>query len=184
MHLRQLYNVAGALTFSRLLLAAAMPFVVPTPWGLWVYLLALLTDVADGAVARRTGTASAAGAAFDGWVDKTLHVNLGWTLAVLDLMPDWWLLAWFSRELIQVAMHPILMHNFRTGQGPAPRTSLLGRVTAVLLAVSVVTVLLDGNALVSTVLTGVFGTAAGLHYGWIHLLAHPMFVRRAEAPSR
>lgn len=177
MHLRQLANVAGALTFSRLVLAAAMPFVVPTSWALWAYLLALLTDVVDGAVARRTGTASAAGAAFDGWVDKTLHVNLGWALAVHDRMPDWWMLAWFSRELIQVAMHPVLMHNFRTGQGPAPRTSLLGRVTAVLLAVAVVTVLCGGNALVPTVLTGAFGTAAGLHYGWIHLAAHPLFRR-------
>lgn len=186
MQLRQLYNVAGALTFSRLLLAAAMPFVVPTPWGLWVYLFALLTDVVDGAVARRTGTASAAGAAFDGWVDKTLHVNLGWTLAVLDRMPDWWMLAWFSRELIQVVMHPVLMHNFRTGRGPAPRTSLLGRITAILLAVSTVTVLCDGDALVPTVLTGAFGTAAGLHYGWIHLLAHPLFaplVGRRSDPS-
>ncbi len=173
MHPRHLCNVAGALTFSRLLLAASMPFVITTPWGIWVYLLALLTDVVDGAVARRTGTASAAGAAFDGWVDKVLHVNLGWSLAVADRIPDVWMLAWFSRELIQVLLHPILMHAFRTGRGVAPRTSLLGRITAVLLALCVLTVLLGGNALVPTVLTGATGAAAGLQYAWIHLPRRP-----------
>ncbi|MDP2317419.1 MAG: CDP-alcohol phosphatidyltransferase family protein [Pseudomonadota bacterium] len=178
MHLRQLYNVAGAVTFSRLLIAAAMPFVVPTPWGLWVYLFALLTDVVDGAIARRTGTASSAGAAFDGWVDKTLHVNLAWSLAVADRIPDWWMLAWFSRELIQVAMHPVLMHGFRTGQGPAPRTSVLGRLTAVLLALCVVLSFVGLDAWLPTVLTGVIGAATGLDYARVHLLA---YLRRDSA---
>lgn len=169
MSLRHLWNLAGALTFLRLLLAAAMPFCLDAGWALPVYLFALLTDVVDGWVARRTGTASAAGAAFDGWVDKTLHVNLAWSMAVADLMPDEWMLAWFARELLQVVMHPVLMHRFRTGRGPAPKTSLLGRVTAVTLAVSIVLVLLGFDATVPTVLTGLAGTAAGLHYAWIHL---------------
>lgn len=169
MSLRHLWNLAGALTLLRLLIAAAMPFVVPTPYVLGVYGFALLTDVVDGWVARRTGTASAAGAAFDGWVDKTLHVNLAWSLAVADKMPDVWMLAWFSREIIQVVMHPVLMHRFRTGKGPAPRTSLLGRATAVLLAVCVVLVILGIDATIPTILTGIAGAAAGLHYGWIHL---------------
>ncbi len=175
MSLRHLWNLAGALTLLRLLIAAAMPFVLRAGWGLPVYLFALLTDVADGWVARRTGTASAAGAAFDGWVDKTLHVNLAWSLAVADRMPDAWMLAWFSRELIQVVMHPVLMHRFRTGEGPPPRTSMLGRITAIALAIAVVLVMLGHDATIPTVVTGVAGTAAGLHYGWIHLV----FGRRA-----
>jgi hypothetical protein len=170
MSLRQLWNLAGALTFLRLLIAAAMPFALRAGWGIPVYAFALATDIVDGWVARRTGTASAAGAAFDGWVDKTLHVNLAWSLAVADRMPDAWMLLWFSRELIQVAMHPILMHRFRLGTGPPPRTSLLGRITAVLLSLCVVMVILGHDATVPSALTGIAGAAAGLHYGWIHLL--------------
>lgn len=180
MSLRQLCNAAGALTALRLAIAAAMPFVLPTPWALPVYAFALFTDVLDGWVARRTGTASAAGAAFDGWVDKTLHVNLAWSLAVADRMPDWFLLAWFSRELLQVVMHPVLMHRFRTGTGPPPRTTVLGRVTTVLLAVSVVRVILGSDALLTTIATGIAGTAAGIHYGWIHL-AFTLRERRRRA---
>lgn len=169
MKLRHLFNAAGALTLLRLLLAAAMPFFLAGGVGLAAYLFALLTDVADGMVARRTGTASAAGAAFDGWVDKTLHVNLAWSLAVADVIPDGWMLAWFSRELIQVVMHPALMHRFRLGNGPEPRTTVLGRLTTVLLAFSVVLSLVGVDALLPTVATGVLGAAAGVHYGWIHL---------------
>ena len=171
MSLRQLWNLAGALTLLRLALAAAMPFALRAGWALPVYLFALGTDVADGWTARRTGPASAAGAAFDGWVDKTLHVNLGWAMAVEDRMPDVYLLAWFAREILQVLMHPVLMHRFRRGEGPAPRTSLLGRITATSLAISVVLELVGAESLLPTVVTGVAGTAAGLHYGWIHLFA-------------
>lgn len=171
MSLRQLCNLAGALTFLRLLLAAGMPFFLRAGWALPVYLFALLTDVVDGWVARRTGTTSAAGAAFDGWVDKTLHVNLAWSMAIADLMPDAWMLAWFSRELIQVLLHPVLMHRFRTGQGPPPRTSLLGRVTAVTLAISVCLVLLGIDAAIPTAATGVAGAAAGLLYARVHLFS-------------
>src|SRR5262245_51591078 len=92
-HLRDIWNPAGALTLSRLAIAAGMPFLLPTPWALPAYLLAIATDVVDGMVARRMGTASASGAALDGWIDKILHVNLGWSLAVADRIPDWWMLA-------------------------------------------------------------------------------------------
>ena len=42
-----------------------MPWLEPTAWLLPVYLVALLTDVLDGWVARRSGTTSAAGAVLD-----------------------------------------------------------------------------------------------------------------------
>lgn len=173
MRLTDLLNLAGALTASRLLFAAIMPFVLAGRWGLAFYLAAIATDVVDGMVARRTGTASATGAAFDGWVDKTLHVNLAWSLAVADRIPDWWMLAWFSRELVQVVMHPVLMRRFRLGEGRAPQTSLLGRITAVLLFVAVVGTLLGQDMVLVTVVTGVSGFAAGVHYGWLHLLQPP-----------
>lgn len=171
MALTDLWNLAGALTASRLLIAAVMPWFVFHGYGLGLYLLAIVTDVVDGAVARRTGTASPAGAAFDGWVDKTLHVNLAWSLAVADQMPDWWMIPWFSREIVQVVIHPILMHGFRTGRGVAPSTSLLGRITAVLLFVCVIGVFLGLDVQVPTWIVGGTGTAAGLHYAWRHLRA-------------
>lgn len=143
---------------------------VPTPWILPVYLLALATDVADGAIARRNGTACRAGAAFDAWIDKILHVNLAWSLAVADRIPDVWMLAWFSREFVQLPLFFVLIHRVRTGDSMEPRTSVLGRITAFALAGSAICVLVGVDATAPTVLTGLAGSLAGLHYWALHLL--------------
>lgn len=178
MRFRDLYTAASAITVARLGLAIAAPWWAPTSWAVWVYLLALATDVLDGEVARRTGTCTRAGAAFDGWVDKILHVNLGWSLAVADRIPDVWMLAWCAREILQAPMVFLLVHRFRTAEAPPPRTSVWGRLTAVALAVAVVSVLVGADALVPTVVAGVAGTASGVWYGARYLPR-----RRTHDPS-
>lgn len=169
MHVRDVCNAAGFVTLLRLPVAVAAPFLADGPWLLPAYVFALFTDVIDGPIARRTGTATPAGAALDGWLDKILHVNLAWSLAVADRIPDAWMLAWFSREILQAAMIPLLIHRFRLERGPLPRTSLWGRATAVLLAVSVLLVLAGRDATLATAATGLLGTISGVDYGIRHL---------------
>jgi phosphatidylglycerophosphate synthase len=168
MRLRDLLTLASAISTLRLGVAVAMPFLVEGPWALPAYLFAIGTDVVDGIVARRTGTASDAGAAFDAWLDKILHVNLGWALAVRDVVPDWFMLCWFTRELLQIAMFPFLMYRFRVGTGPRPKTSVWGRATAIVLAVAMVCVLAGLDGTVPTLLTGALGLVAGIDYARIH----------------
>src|SRR5687768_3388979 len=100
MHIRDLWTLPSALTLLRLGLAASMPFCVGGPWLGPAYALAIATDVLDGILARATGTATRAGAAFDGWTDKILHVNLGWALALADVIPDWYVACWCAREVV------------------------------------------------------------------------------------
>ncbi|MFZ5478642.1 MAG: CDP-alcohol phosphatidyltransferase family protein [Myxococcota bacterium] len=168
MRLSDLWTLASAISGVRLVIACVLPFLVDGPWALPAYLLALATDVADGWVARRTGTGSDAGAALDGWLDKILHVNLAWALAVRDRVPDWFLLCWFAREILQLAMFPFLMHRFRVGTGPRPRTSEWGRATAIVLAVAMVAALVGLDATLLTLATGALGVVAGLDYARLH----------------
>lgn len=169
MRVHDLWTPAGALTTVRLVFAGTLPFALSTPFVLPLYLFAVWTDVADGVVARRFGHATRAGAAYDAWVDKALHVNLGWAIALSDRVPDWYMLCWFSRELIQLPMHFFLMHRFRTANAPPPRTSAWGRATALSLALAFVGVLggwpQSAGVLVLTLLTGVLGTIASVDYG-------------------
>jgi phosphatidylglycerophosphate synthase len=195
----QLLSAASALTFSRLILAALLPLLVYGSRGResWLlvggYLVALGTDVLDGVVARRTGRASGAGATFDAWADKALHVNLAWALVVAGRMPGWWMFCWFSREVLQAAMIPLLIHRWRVGVG-RPSTSVWGRATAISLALCTLAVLfppaagefaahsvdaplpafhLEGwlhrAAETLTGLTALFGTVAGVDYARVHL---------------
>jgi phosphatidylglycerophosphate synthase len=169
MRFAQLANLAGLLTLARLPVAVAAPWLVHTDAMLPAYLFAIATDVADGVVARRTGTQSPAGAALDAWMDKILHVNLAWSLAVADRIPDVWMLAWFAREILQIAMFGQLIHRFRTGKAQPPETTLLGRLTAVTLFAAVACVLLGRDATALTVAVGALGVATSAQYARIYL---------------
>jgi phosphatidylglycerophosphate synthase len=164
-----LKNLPTAITLLRGLFAATIPF-WPFKLLLPLYLLALLSDVVDGTLARKTGQVTRSGAMLDGWVDKILHVNLLWYLAILDRFPDWYLLAFWSREIIQAPLVPILTRRFRLGLGPDPSTNLSGRIAAILLAVATIGILLGYPSLLFTLAIGFFGVLSGLLYLHAYIL--------------
>lgn len=166
MRLSQLVTLASGLSWLRLALTAALPLL---PRELWLptYLAALLTDVLDGAVARRMGTSSAAGATLDAWADKALAVNTGWTLVNAGVAPGWWMLLWFSREIVQVPLVFVFAHRWRTGIGQ-PATRPLGRATTILLAFTLTLSLAGAPSLLLTVVVGTLGLAAGMDYARLH----------------
>jgi phosphatidylglycerophosphate synthase len=80
--------IGGSATIAVLVLAGELP---ARPWWLLVLAVpALILDAVDGIVARRTGTASAAGARLDMEMDAALLMVLS-AVAVLSL--GWWVLA-------------------------------------------------------------------------------------------
>ena len=164
---RDLLSLPGLLTLSRLPLAVVIPLLVyQRNLALGLYVLALVTDVADGMVARRMGASSHTGSVVDGWMDKILHVNVAWALALAGVVPGWWLLLWFSREIIQLPMVPYLAGPFWRGEVHAHHASRVGKATSVVLAMAVVCSFLGLHsvALVATVTTGVLGLYSALGY--------------------
>lgn len=163
---RDLVNLAGALTLARLPLAVAFLFVEPG-FGIWLYAAGLLTDVVDGEVARRLGQRSDAGSFADGLCDKIFHgtvalvLTLGW-----GLVPAWWLLAWFSREIVQVATLPWVLAQVRAAPDRRRHANELGKLTSVLLSMACGAVLLGWipAAGVFTAATGVIGAFSGVAY--------------------
>lgn len=172
LHIKDLANPAGALTISRLAIAVSFPFLVHDPkLAIGAYAVAIATDLADGAVARRMNHASHTGAVLDGWVDKILHINGAWSMALHNYMPAWWMWLWFTRELIQWAMVMTIIGDFKDGSVRVQQTSVVGRCTAVCLFGAFLTSLAGwlGAAWILTVLTGGFGLASGLGYLRRHL---------------
>lgn len=91
---RDLLLAPSLLSFVRIPLAAAFVGLVhQPPWALGVLVLAGITDVLDGHLARRLGQATPTGAVVDGVLDKffaavvigglILHGQLPWAAAVL-----------------------------------------------------------------------------------------------------
>ena len=160
-------NLAGLLTVSRLPIAIAYPFLAADDRvALGLLLLAALTDLLDGVVARWTGTQSHTGAVLDGWIDKVLYVNIAWTLVLLHDVPAWWMLAWFSRELLQGFFVPVLVPAYYRGLPRARESTFGGKLTTWLVGLSLVASLLDlwWLAGVLTPMAGVIGLVSAARY--------------------
>jgi len=99
-------NLANKLTVTRLLV---LPLIVLfSLWGFaghWISvfflsLLACLTDLLDGYVARRQGTVTAFGKAMDPIADKALFFTLALPMAVGGIIPWWIVWVFLMRELL------------------------------------------------------------------------------------
>lgn len=164
---RDLLNVAGVLTLSRLPLTLLYPYIAHDPsLALGVYVLALLTDALDGVVARWTGTTSEMGAFADGWLDKIFHVQAAWSLALVGVIPGWWMLLWFSREVVLLTTVPWYIHRYVSGERPPVHSGSIGKWTSIAVGVAFLSSLLGAPsvALASGVCAGVLGVLAGMGY--------------------
>ena len=169
---KDMANPAGSLTITRLGIAIGFPFLVHnTSWAISAYLFTILTDVLDGFVARKFGHSTHTGAVLDGWVDKILHINAAWSMAIHGYMPGWWMWMWFAREVVQWAMFMTIVGDFVDGKVRIQSTSLAGRATAIFLFAAFVTTLcgLPQLAWPLTIVTGGLGSLAAIGYMIRHL---------------
>ncbi len=99
-------NLANLLTSLRL--AAAVPLVIFLLEGefmtaFWVFLLAGITDVADGLVAKWVNGTTSLGAVLDPVADKLFLGSLFITLVVIDAVPLWLAVIVVGRDLLIAA---------------------------------------------------------------------------------
>jgi CDP-diacylglycerol---glycerol-3-phosphate 3-phosphatidyltransferase len=97
-------NVPNSLTILRIILVPLLVAVLLTRfsgsefWGLGIFLLAALTDLADGIIARRTKAVTIAGTLLDPIADKLLVSAAFISLVELGLAPAWMVVVIVGRE--------------------------------------------------------------------------------------
>lgn len=166
-----LYNVAGALTLARLPLAFVTAFTMwNTPLLFSVFAMAVLTDVLDGFVARRTQTVSRAGAVADGWADKIFLINYAWTMQMVGLIEPWHMWVWFIREVLQGAWVPLVALDYAYRRKPFPMPTVTGKVATTCIGLAMCAAFLGEDwTMVRDVLTLVAGLT-GLHAALTYLM--------------
>jgi cardiolipin synthase len=138
-----------------------------------VFLLAGVSDVADGLIARVWRQKSPLGSYLDPLADKLLMSSSFVTLSIAHLIPSWLTVVVISRD-VALAVGVVVL---RLGDYPyVPRPSLAGKWTTVLQAVTVLLVLVGKIwYLPPEVLWGLFWTTGGLtivsgvHYIYVGL---------------
>lgn len=99
-------TIPNLITIARLVVVPLV--VVMIIQGRWVsafmlFVLAGLSDAADGAIARRFNLRTELGAYLDALADKALLVSIYVTLAIVGQFPDWLAVTVVSRDLMIVA---------------------------------------------------------------------------------
>lgn len=131
-------NLPNSLTILRILMVPLLVVVLLTRfdgsefWGLAIFLLAAVTDLIDGAVARRTKTVTRAGALLDPIADKLLTSSAFISLVELGLAPAWMVVVIIGREFAVTGLRQIA-----TTQGLVISANWLGKAKTFMQIVAV-----------------------------------------------
>jgi CDP-diacylglycerol---glycerol-3-phosphate 3-phosphatidyltransferase len=99
-----LWNLPNSLTMARILMVPLLVVVLLTRfsgsefWGLGIFLIAVLTDLFDGMIARHTKKVTTAGMLLDPIADKLLMSSAFISLVELGLAPAWMVVIFIGRE--------------------------------------------------------------------------------------
>lgn len=160
-------SIPSAITSTRILLIAPIFVYVqrgaPSDFAVAIgaFVLAILTDIVDGAVARRLNVSTRFGCAFDASVDKVLAISCIFLLMMQSMASTGVALALIAREIAADGVRALIMK--RGGDAPhnsAGRAKLACIVLAVLAAWfprALATRLPYGNAIVDTLLLTALG---------------------------
>jgi len=135
---------------------------------LWIFVLAGISDMADGLIARRWQQKSPLGAFLDPLADKLLMCSSFVTLSIYHLIPPWLTVIVISRDVVLVlGVMLFKMVNFPV----IVRPSLAGKLSTATQVATVLLVLLAKYWTISPVslkawfwLTGALTTISGIHY--------------------
>jgi cardiolipin synthase (CMP-forming) len=164
-------TVPNIITLARILLTPLfIIFLIQKHYhqALWVFVLAGLSDMADGLIARRWQQRSPLGTFLDPLADKLLMGSSFVTLAIYHHIPSWLVVIVISRDLVLVlgvtlfklVNFPVVVHPSLAG-----KLSTATQVTTVFLVLVVTAWNLSPDFLTALFwLTGILTTISGIHY--------------------
>ncbi|MYZ48493.1 CDP-alcohol phosphatidyltransferase family protein [Propylenella binzhouense] len=174
-------TIPNFITLARLLAVPVVVWFVISGWfaaALILFVLAGVSDAADGFIAKRFGAASDLGAYLDPFADKTLLVSLFVSLGVDGYLPVWLTLLVVSRDFLiigavalsymlanPVAIHPLWISKLNT----AAQIILIALVLAREAGTDALQPVLLPMILITAALTVLSGAAYLL--GWLRHMA-------------
>jgi len=145
---KKAWNIANILTGSRILLAGVFALVFLHPgfasplnayMGVGVLIVAGITDLLDGYLARRLDLVTDVGKLLDPIADKTLVLTALICLWIKDWVPFWVVGVLLGKELLMVAGGALILRRRKV----AVQSNLFGKIASALLDISIVAVALN-----------------------------------------
>lgn len=174
-------NPANLATLARFALTPAIALAMAhdrSLQALMLFLIAGLTDVIDGGLARRFGWSTPAGAYLDPIADKVLLSTVFICLALWNALPWWYVAVVFGRDILILGFAAAALAFTTLRKFPPSVWGKLSTFLQILTAIVWMTLAalpsftLDSAARLLTWISTGATVWSGLHYGWrgIHLL--------------
>lgn len=163
-------KLADALTFSRLVLMPVIAILWLSPagtvrWvGVAVFVVAGLTDIADGRIARYRHEATRFGSYVDPFADKLLVLGTAAVLVSVHRLWVWWFVVVMARELAVVTLRSVLKPGADMPASRLAKWKTLSQMLAVGSAAVLAGPLPDGLLVLSGVLTVITGVQYIQHF--------------------
>ena len=144
-------KLPNKLTILRVVLVPAVCVLIGLglyPWAAAVFTLAALTDFLDGYLARRDGLVTVFGKFLDPVADKLLVLTAMIMLAEKGLLPAWAAVVVAARELAVDGLRLVA-----SGSGKVVAAKMPGKIKTVLQLMCVLSALILGRHVITTVLT-------------------------------
>jgi cardiolipin synthase (CMP-forming) len=162
-----IFTVANQLTLLRMALTPVLVVFIVShqlTWALVIFVIAGVTDLLDGVIARRGHQLTQLGAMLDPVADKILlgscYVALTWTSGLYLRIPTWLTIVTLSRDATIVVV--VALVHLTMGHRPFP-PSLLGKLSTVSqVATAGIVLLLNCVAEVPSAVTYLFDATAAL----------------------
>ncbi len=133
-----MWNVPNTLTIIRIFMVPILVAVLLTEipgkefWGLAIFLLAALTDLLDGIIARRTDRVTATGVMLDPIADKLLMSAAFISLVELELASAWIVTCIIGREFAVTGLRVVaLQHSVSIAANSWGKAKTVSQVVAV-----------------------------------------------------
>jgi cardiolipin synthase len=142
----KLFNVPNTLTMIRILMIPLFVYVffIPVQYNMIyaasIYVLAAITDILDGHIARKYNLITDFGKLFDPLADKLLQLVAVACLVWASVLPVWFFAFYILKELLQVFGGFILLKK-----GTVVSSDIFGKLASVLFYISTVVFILFGN---------------------------------------
>ncbi len=136
-------NTPNLLTVARVISVPVVIYLLylPTAWAKWcsfgVFVLAMLSDVADGIIAKRRDQVTTFGTFLDPVADKMLIVSLFLVLSNLGIIPLWVSLVTLWRELLVTGIRSVA-----SSQGFVVGANWMGKTKAVVQTAAIIAAML------------------------------------------
>ncbi len=168
MMLRHLPNLISA---ARLIMAVPIAWLISQgemDTAALLFVLFAVSDVLDGALARRYGWQSRLGGILDPMADKLLVVLTALALWHLERLPGWFVALIFARDLA-IALGAAIYHRWVESLAAEP--TLLSKSTTAVLTITLVAYMVKGEFAISEqlcllllILSTILLACSGIHY--------------------